>query len=175
MLNSFKSLSVGGIALKQLFINGVLAWKQPSSYKNQVPVSINADGTIFNNVGYQESLRLSSNGTTKEKNNSVVTGFIPAKGGDVIRVAGVYWSYPSSANYICAYTSSFTHIGARTSGGSEYTTAIVESVSADGEISIIRLAEVDDIAYIRISSCGDDTTQALGSEMIVTVNEEIAT
>lgn len=173
MFNTLKSLSIDGIVLKRLSINGVLSWEESSRYTNRVPVSIDENGNIFNGVGYQESLRLSSSGVTKEKNNSVVTGFIPVKGGDTVRIVGVNWSYASSSNYICAYDSSFTFLYAGTSAGGYYLSTMAESVTFDGEMAIIKLAALDNIAYIRFSSCGDDTKQAQGSEMIVTINEEI--
>ena len=173
MLSTLKSLSVEGVVLKQLSINGITVWTTPLSYTNQVPTSIDTNRTVFNGTGYQEDMRLSSSGTIKGKNNSVVTGFIPARGGDVIRIAGVNWAYSNSANYVCAYDSAFTHIGAGTSNGSVYSTKIWDSVTADGEVGIVRLAPLDNIAYIRVSSVGDDTKQEDGDKMVVTVNEEI--
>jgi hypothetical protein len=174
MFANTKALKIPQGDVVKIEANGVVLWEMPSSYTNQVPISINSDGTIFNGVGYQHGLRLSSGGTTKDKGRSVVTGFIKAKGGDIVRVAGVNWIHPNSANYINAYTSTFAHIGARTSQGTNYGTTMVSSMEADGEMAIIKLASLDNIAYIRVSSCGDDSVQAQGSEMIVTINEEIS-
>lgn len=174
MLGTLKTLTVDGVEMTSLSINGALVWEAPPSYKNRVPISIDTDGSVFNGCGYQEDMRLNSSGAIKTKNNSVVTGFIPAKGGDVVRIAGVNWAYSSSANYICAYDSAFAHIGAGTSAGSVYATKIWDSITADGEMGIVQLTPLGNIAYIRVSSVGDDTKQQLGSEMIVTINEEIA-
>jgi hypothetical protein len=173
MLSTLKSLSVEGVVLKQLSINGITVWTTPLSYTNWVPTSIDTDGSVYNGCGYKEVLRLNSSGAVKDKTNSVVTGFIPAKGGDVIRIAGVNWAYSSSANYICAYDAAFVHIGAGTSQGSVYSTRIWESMTAEGEMGIIKLTPLDNIAYIRVSSAGDNTKQEKGDKMIVTINEEI--
>ena len=174
MLEGLKTLAIDGIDLKQLSINGVMAWVEPPSFTNWVPISIDTDGSIFNGCGYQDDMRLSSGGTLKGKNNSVVTGFIKAKGGDTIRVAGVNWVATNhNSNYLNAYDASFANLGARVSNGNVYGTIIVESVVAEGEMAVIKLAALDNIAYIRVSSCGDDTKQEDGSKMIVTVNEEI--
>lgn len=173
MLSTLKTLTVDGVEMASLSFNGVPVWEAPPSYKNRVPVSIDTDGSIYNGCGYKELLRLSSGGTVKEKANSVVTGYIPAKGGDIVRIAGVNWAYSSSANYICAYNSDFVHIGAGTSQGSIYSTKIWESVNADGEMGIVKLAPLDSIAYIRVSSAGDNTKQEKGDKMIVTINEKI--
>ena len=174
MLEALKTLTIDGIELKQLSINGVVAWVAPPSYTNWVPISIDTDGSIFNGCGYQDDVRLRSNGELKEKNNSVVTGFIPAKGGDTIRVAGVNWvANNHSSNYLNAYDASFGNIGARVSNGNVYGATIVESIVAEGEMAVIKLAALDNIAYIRVSSCGDDTRQEDGSKMIVAVNEDI--
>lgn len=173
MLRALKTLTVDGVEMASLSINGVPVWEAPPSYKNQVPISIDTDGSIYNGCGYKELLRLNSSGIVKEKTNSVVTGFIPAKGGDIVRIAGVNWAFSSSANYICAYDSAFTHIGAGTSQGSIYSTRVWESMTAEGEMGIIKLEPLDSIAYVRVSSCGDNTKQEKGSAMIVTINEEI--
>lgn len=171
IFSNAKAITIPEGAVQRITVNGVVIWEK--SYTNHVPISIDASGNIFNGCGYQEDMRLNSSGAIKSKNNSVVTGFIPAKGGDVIRIAGVNWAYSSSANYICAYNSDFVHIGAGTSQGSIYSTKIWESVNADGEMGIVKLAPLENISYIRVSSAGDNTKQEKGGQMVVTINEEI--
>lgn len=57
-----------------------------SAYTNQVPISIDIDGSIYNGCGWKGRHRLSSSGTEKEASNQTVFGYIPAKGGDTIRI-----------------------------------------------------------------------------------------
>lgn len=160
-----------------------------SSYTNQVPLSVGTDkvtvyGVDYNgdgtNDGYQNGYRLSSSGAEKTLAASSVSGFIPAKGGDTIRIFGCGWgSDAHGMNYIAAYKEDLTFIGAATSNaGPGYGTAITEAmgnwtVDSEGNTTL-KLAAVADIAWIRISSRGlSSTTTVDGANLIVTVNEEI--
>lgn len=58
-----------------------------AGYINQIPVSVDSDGSVYNTIGYKSGYRLSSSGTEKALAGSFVTGFIPVKAGDVIRIA----------------------------------------------------------------------------------------
>lgn len=169
-LSVLKNLSVGGVAVKTLFVNGIQAFK--SGYKNWVPCSIDTDGSIYNGTGYLEGYRLSSSGVIKSREGSVVTGYIPAKAGDVVRIAGVAWYQTHSMNYICAYTSSFTYIGAVYSPDGSYGSKIYTSLSDENGTTIITLADLDQICYIRVSSVGDNTGID-AEDFIVTVNVKI--
>ena len=83
---------------------------------------------------------------------------------------------------MCAYKADHTFIGAVTSNVGKYGTQIHSSVTLDGGLATVTLANVSDIAYIRVSAinegsgaCADYcSTYTLGADMIVTVNEEIA-
>jgi hypothetical protein len=150
-------------------------------FTNQVPISIDTDGSVYQGVGYLLGYRLSSSGAIKaDTAYNAVTGFIPAKGGDTIRIDKCDWFSPKSVNYICAYDSNFTFIGAVTSNVTKYGTQIHKSVTMDGTRATIELADVSNIAYIRISALadGDITGGAVtngwenGADMIVTVNED---
>ena len=160
---------------------------------NRVPISINTDGSGFgedNNGdgkpdGYESNKRLSSSGVAKAQSDSYVTGYIPAVGGDVIRIYGCDWGTRKSAfNYICAYDTNFTFIGgyatALNADLTVYGTAIgVSKPSIDNDLNAtLTLASGKNIAYIRVSSLGDygepnyERTYNI-EDMIVTVNEEI--
>lgn len=51
---------------------------------NQLPLSTNADGSIFNGCGYQDNVRIRSVLELEYFDNSFVTGFIPVTENDVI-------------------------------------------------------------------------------------------
>lgn len=169
---NMKAITIPEGDVLKIEVNGTELWKKQNAYVNQVPISKNTDGTVFNGTGYLEGKRLSSSGVLKDFPQSVVTGFIPARGGDVIRIAGVNWAYNNSANYVCAYDSAFTHIGACTAQNTVYGTKIFESITKNGERATVKLLPLENIAYIRVSSAGDNTVQS-GNNMIVTINEEI--
>lgn len=150
-----------------------------SGYTNRVPLSIDTDGSIFNGgLGYQTGYRLSSSGTTKEAAYSAVSGFIPAKAGDVVRITGCGWYHPNASNYLCAYKSDFTFIGAVTASETTYGTVIHGGITIDGEQAAVTLGNVADIAYIRVSALNDgafeyDQSMTLGADMVVTINETL--
>lgn len=172
-----KKLSIGGVELKQLFINGVQVWK--SGYKNWAHYAIDTDGSIYNGgKGYIDGQRLSSGGTLKEMPNSTATGFIPIKSGDVVRIGGYPWySTTSSLNYFNLYNSSFGLVKARTSENIALSASadVVSSAVVKGDIMEITIANNENIAYCRLNYYGsnDDIINVTGANLIVTVNEEI--
>ncbi len=149
------------------------------TYTNQVPLSIDTDGSVFNGKGWIGTTRLSSSGTTKEGSYSSATGFISAKGGDVIRMHGVHFN--SGSEYVIGYDSSFAMVGYVVGSGTSNEFA---AVTKDGILTTVTLGANDNIAYVRVSLQHDggvdpdytsvaDPTEGPGSYMIVTVNEEI--
>lgn len=185
-LVDYKKLSIDGIELKDLSINGTLVWKA-KTFINQVPISTDTDGSIFNGVGYKENVRLSSSGgiSSSAQNGSVTTGFIPFPDGDktVIRMKGVEWkamaSVESKHYYINFYDSSkkfLNYLSAR--GHESYTHIVTVTRDANGVETVewnqtygdtnTMLNDVrNKVKYIRI------TAQGKGADMIVTINEEI--
>lgn len=147
-----------------------------NKYLNLVPTSIDTDGSIYNGTGYKADTRLSSSGVEKTQACAVVTGFIPAAGGDVIRLGGNYRWYVEgyNNNYLCAYDSSFNFIGGvyNTIDGFSYTLNIAASWDI-GEMSTITLANDANIAYIRASWAADIVNKPNGADLIITVNQEI--
>ena len=178
-----KQLTIPEGEVTEIICNGVTLWK--GGYTNQVPISTDTDGSIFNGVGYKENVRLSSSGgiSSSEQNGSVTTGFIPW-GGDtsVLRMAGVEWK-DSTANhgghyYINCYDANkkflrylsaqeapgYTHVVTvtRDSSGIETVKFNEEYGTTNEMLNGFRTAK-----YIRINAYGK------GTDMIVTINEEI--
>ena len=178
MFTNTKALKIPEGDVVKIECGGNVIWELPSSYKNWVPFSINTDGSVYNGTGYKDGYRLSSSGVEKAGDKYMsVTGYIPAKGGDVIRIGGISWYSGSgnAQNYLCAYDSSFKFLGAiyGQSGGA-YTEVIHSSYELTPELSTITLKNNASIAYIRVN-CRDNTNinGITGADMIVTVNEEI--
>lgn len=149
------------------------------AYTNLVPTSIDTDGSVFNGVGYQNGYRIStSSGSASAETNSTISGFIPAKNGDVIRVYGVDWYNPAGTkNAIAAYDSNFGYIGAtygNFKGTANYPITNTNVVNDHDVCATIRSATDlgKTVAYIRVSSLGLGVATD-GANMIVTVNEEI--
>lgn len=149
------------------------------TYTNQVPISIDTDGSVFNGVGYQNGYRIStSSGSASAESNSTISGYIPATNGDVIRVYGVDWYNASgSKNVIAGYDSSFAYIGALYGAFKGTSNYLCENPVVlndyDAQATIRSAADLGKtVAYIRVSSLGLGVATD-GANMIVTVNEEI--
>jgi hypothetical protein len=188
-LSDFKKLSIDGVEMKELSVNGVRIWN-PITFTNQVPISTDTDGSIFNGTGYIENRRLSSSGglSSSAQNGSVTTGFIPFHGdGDIIRLKGVEW-LNATTNYDGHYYIMFYDANKKSRGNNDYIAS--RGVSAGDNSRILTVTRdsngietfvfnkdygtsnallqwVRNASYIRITAHGK------GADMIVTINEEI--
>lgn len=170
-LRQYKGISIGGVELKKLAIDGVEIWRK--RYTNWVPKSIDTDGSIYDGDGWIAKKRLSSSGVLKDVDYTSATGFIPAKANDVVRIGGCYWmnTVEQSTNYVCSYDANFNFIKAvNCLGGYGGGT-----VSGDENVAVVKLLNNTSIAYIRVSAKDDTYTEinGPGAQMIVTINEEI--
>lgn len=142
------------------------------SYKNLVPLSVDAGGNIFNGTGYKEGYRLNSSGGETEFSGAVCSGFIPYTVGDIIRAFGTKESNAgNSAFYIVFYDSAFAKLGAYPLASGEGRTFeafdgkyIAEVNSADSAFEPC----FSEGEYFRISM-----PECAAEDFVVTVNEEI--
>lgn len=183
-LSAIKKLTIGGIELKQLFINGVQVWK--SGYKNWVKYSTESDGkTIYNGgLGYKNGYRVRSGGAEGATTDGACTGFIPVKGGDIVRLSGWDFSHASNENAINVSNSSFANVGQFTMLGDsrygiftndgKYQNYAGSSVvkESDNVWKWVVPPTASGVAYIRVSAF--NMYGGHGADMIVTINEEIA-
>jgi hypothetical protein len=63
--------------------------EEPVEIVNQIPLSIDTDGSIYNDVGYMTNMRINSSGNAVSYDGVSVTGFIPVKNGDTVYLKGV--------------------------------------------------------------------------------------
>lgn len=132
-------------------------------YTDQVPVSTDADGSVFNGTGYQNDSYISSGtGGVSSQAGYVVTGFIPYAEGDVIRFKGAIWG-EGSYSRIAFYDADKNKI-------------LVGTYPSSGEVAdegngVYRLtpsvAEGGGKAFVRLSFYGT------GENLVVTINEKI--
>ena len=180
-----KKLFIPEGEVRKIECGGVLLWK--GGYTNQVPLSIDTNGSIFNGKGYIDGYRLNSSGTTTAEGGTTATGYIPCTPEDTVRMAGVSW-VPKAPAYYC-YISFFdanfkklAHINnyrdsAIANGVSNMTagTVLTNKFAAHNitqDENGVWTFDLDyqssaSFAYIRISGFG------AGADMIVTINEEI--
>ena len=163
--SKLKEMSICGIELKQLFIDGVQVWKR---IKNWVQFSTEADGkTIYNGgLGYKNNTRLNSSAVDTGETGYVTFGYIPAKANDVIRVKGLTWSSTYNTGcYLHAFNSSF--VKEKTLRPSSGTQDIVCSNEDNGVVVFTVQGYFSTCRYIRLSAYGS------GADAIITVNEKI--
>lgn len=180
---NLKSLTILEGDVQEIYSGNVLLWK--GGYTNQVPISTEIAGgtTIFNSgKGYREGYRLSSSGAEKSQSGAVVTGFIPAKRGDIIRMKGATWGTTVSEGY-CYIVAYGTNGGKLYHANKHMNSTINNNISNQVGVDLSNSSIITDsngvttfnivwtgsteIAYIRISATGN------GADMIVTINEEI--
>lgn len=191
-LPNYKELFIDVIQMKELYIDGVRVWK---GITNQVPISTDTDGSIFNGIGYKDNARLSSSGSVSgsAQNGSVTTGFIPFPNPDgtqgdrnIIRMKGVEWLNASSkysghyyilfydankkiltqGNYLAsADYSRFSHVVTITRGANGVETVVFNKDYGTGNAWLQAIR--NQAKYVRITAYGK------GADMIVTINEEI--
>lgn len=168
--------------LHQIVCNNQLLWRRPDKNLNRVPISRDVDNSIYNGKGYIEGYRLSSNGTLKPQANTVATGFIPFKQGDVARMRGVTWGTDVSTgySYIIFYNKDFEVVTvvnryeqetednniSNSTGVNLTKSSILTDINGITTFNIIFTKNYD-ISYIRISATGN------GADMMVTINENI--
>ena len=172
--SNIKNLTIGGIELKELRIDGIEIWKSVASLVNQIPISTDTDGSIY---GFKTGYRVSSSGEVKSHTGYELTGFIPFKKGDVLRgnegiiglisqngVAG-----NTGYNAISLYDSNKTFIKNVTIARNNATQAGVTFNNDDSFVfdSSLNSNVTDAVAFIRV------TTINITSDSIITVNQEI--
>lgn len=144
------------------------------NYTNQVTISTDADGNVFNGAGYKDGYRLNSSGAEAEYRGYTTTGFIPFTKGQTIRIGGEGIMYDSYGCALRCYDTSKTVIADigidyNNVGDTAYGTWTTE------ETSVFCLDPVDSFPYkfsgknlyIRISAKGS------GANLIVTLDEKI--
>lgn len=186
------TIMMGGVDVSTFYKDGVIAIpnvtgdleitvtavKSAPSYTNQIPISTDTDGSIYNGIGYKLDARLPTNGVPTAASGYLTTGFIPFAVGDTIRCNKFVATsaYQSNAKVIF-YNSNKAVIGgqsgARIVADGNYTLATPLTFtppstiydSGDGVNKDISAA-----AYIRLTIGGYNNVAA---DIICTINEEI--
>lgn len=154
------------------------AASKPVTYTNLVPTSTDETGAVYNEVGYRDMYALTSSGG--EASTSVqftLTGFIPVKKGDTIRIGGSaagrdYTEYNWRVSF---YDSSYGFLQNR--NGNQWAATGTYTAEDNGVHAWApnQYACTDAVRFVRISCRTNDsgTATANGAGLIVTVNEPI--
>lgn len=165
--------------------NGSVIWEMAVSYTNQVPLSTDTDGSIFNGKGYKDNVRLSSSGgvSSSAQNGSVTTGFIPWYGDTtILRIKGVEWLNATTNYgghfYVNFYDSSKTFLNYCSSQNiADFAHVVTVTRDANG-IETFDFNETygttnDFLQNVRKASFIRITARGQGVNLIVTINQEI--
>lgn len=147
---------------------------QVVAYTNQIPISTDTDGSIY---GYRSGYRLDSSGTPSSQSGSYLTGFIPCKVGDVVRLKNVTFQYGISSGLtsnnqrVAFYNSSKTHLTqtnatglAGVAGGEKGEDGIWTRFTPKATMNGV---DCSGLAYFRINAA------YIGDDSVITVNEPI--
>lgn len=176
---SYIRLSLKGRGAKLIVSNNgyqTIMWKAPSKYTNLVPLSTDADGNIYNEVGFKNGYRVRSEGEETEISGCTCIGFIPVTEGDIIEISGCDFSHPTVGNAINAADENYTIIGQFTAQPVNYGIFLQAAYKDYGYSSVVqeqagvwKWVVPSGISYIRING----VTNGEGHNLIVTKNEEI--
>lgn len=151
------------------------------SYTNQIPLSVNADGTDYvgdnGENGYNAGYRINSSGAQVSNAGTCVTGFMPVKGGDVVRFDGVEWPYDGAQSgnmKLVLYDAAHTKLldAVLSNWSEDMKTALNAVYDASNNLVEVTIAsnpyfDHQAVAWMRLAA------QTIGASSVVTVNEEI--
>lgn len=140
------------------------------AYTNQIPVSADANGAVYNGTGYKSGVYLNSAGVELSGTGLVTSGYIPVKKGDIIRIKDT-----SRVNIDTTLVMALTAAKAGTANCGKTINAIQSSalygtVTVSGNVVTWDTSGIgyyfwDNFAWLRVTTHSADA--------IVTVNEEI--
>ena len=138
--------------------------EEKAAFTNQIPVSIDTDGTVYNGTGWKANTRITSSGAEAVLEGFHVTGYIPCAAGDVVRTSSGVIVGSNDNQSLCRFDTNMTFLG-RISYNAFETNGF--TVSDDGALYAQQSTSVSNLGYIRIVGAG------IGDDAVVTVNEEI--
>jgi hypothetical protein len=172
--SNYKRISIPEGSVIKIESNCVTLWTK--GYVNQVPISIDTDGSIYNGCGYKDGYRVRSGGAETKSTGGCITGYIPVNGLDVVTVGVEFTNSARSA--INIFDSSFNNLGQVVGNHSGY--GIVSDAGTYKEYCSTSIIKEDNrwkwtvppeesgVAFFRVTADMDSA-----SDLIVTVNEEI--
>lgn len=158
--------------LLELYDNGTRMIVVEDGYTNLIPDAIGESGAIYYGCGYLDGYRLTSSNGISAVDSACVSGFMPYTHGSTIRVVGSTNDVSVAGQYVAVYDSSFGIIKV------DYQSTLVNNGAAtwtdraDGfyelTIDTSKIPTWSAATYFRVSCAA-----CMGSNLIVTVNEEI--
>ena len=140
------------------------------SYKNELPISTDASGAVYNGTGYKANTYLSG-GNDGTRSGIYASGFIPCKKGDILRFKNCHIQSAQGNHRFALYDANKTFItnGQFSMAQLSSWSGIVVNYGSDGYVSDMTMGHTycNNMAYVRFCC------SYLGADSIVTVNEPI--
>lgn len=148
---------------------GHLVLLPSGGYTNLVPTSIDANGNVYNDIGYKDGVRLSVSSGESTNSLSTASGYFPFTAGDIVRTKGIRWDVPGTDGYIVFYDHNFSRVAGANTASTDPVLSSFDYVEDDDGVITYYVTFKDGVipAYARVSGYGK------GADLIVTVNEEI--
>lgn len=141
-----------------------------TDYTNQIPISTDASGTVYNGVGYKADTYLTS-GLEGSRAGICTTGFIPCAYGDIIRFKNCQIQSGQSNHRFAFYDSTKTMIANMQFNTTNLAASSYfdEVYGDDGNMTQLTVNhnQLSGVAYMRFC-CG-----YIGEDSVVTINEVI--
>ena len=148
------------------------------SFTNQIPISIDTNGSVYNGKGYKENTRISSSsGSISSMDGVDLTGLIPVSMGDIVRMKNVdfKWATVGSSGGLHFYAEDKTTkvVSVNSSNYNESTITNTLACQYDEDENLIQFTTkfigtaTTPYAWLRV--CASNITD----ESIITVNQEI--
>lgn len=148
-----------------------------SNYVNQIPISTDENGNIYNGCGYKAEYRLESSGGEDRLTGHFVTGFIPCSYGDSIYLRNVTYQHSigsSSNQRLSFYDAQKNHLGQLNANTARNILLDGQAGSAWDDSGIYTRLDVGDspvdcanAAYFRINAI------YIGEDSVITVNQPL--
>lgn len=142
-----------------------------TSYTNQLPISTDKNGNIYNGIGYKANTYL-ADGEEGTRDGVYTTGFIPVKGGDTMYFKNCTIQAEQRNDRFSRYGSDKVAVAGATQNTTSSQISLIgtPTYGTDGMMKSLKLysgGSMDSLRYIRFCCRGLDATS------IVTVNEPI--
>lgn len=141
------------------------------NYTNILPTALDATGNaVYNDIGYKDNTRWSTSGHAEQSYTGIyLTGYIPVKAGDIIRIKNITMPYSESGAVDClVFFIEGLDDDLYDSGNApnlvKYNSGVFD---ADNNLVSFKINEEDSYTHVRLQG------SYMGSNSIITINEEI--
>lgn len=114
---------------------------------NQLPISTDANGNVYNNIGYKNGIRWSASGKAESSASDYgMSGFIPCNPGSILNIKNITLA-TSSSGYLVLFDASKNLLGTQNFSAANIT------IDGNGNYKITVSTSHSNLAFVRTSFC----------------------